>query len=197
MWVTVWTLSVAFWYKSPKQSIKTKKIRARSIYLINSLPLSFATLLYQYEILVLDIYWQNHLCLDSFQHTHTPTKIQTLISIFNFLSLQGVLEVYGSVSWGQDYFGHGCNWVFSKEYCNNSYPIPLFLSFPLITAWMIISSLAILINAIFMEKMLRVQPNVKKIYLLSRAPGAKSASQRLQNEVYIIIIPVREKQASN
>jgi fatty acyl-CoA reductase len=62
---------------------------------------------------------------------------------------------------------------------------------------MIISSLAILINAIFMEKMLRVQPNVKKIYLLSRAPGAKSASQRLQNEVYIIIIPVREKQASN
>ena len=137
MWVTVWTLSVAFWYKSPKQSIKTKKIRARSIYLINSLPLSFATLLYQYEILVLDIYWQNDLCLDSFQHTHTPTKIQTLISIFNFLSLQGVLEVYGSVSWGQDYFGHGCNWVFSKE-CNNSYPIPLFLSFPLITAWMII-----------------------------------------------------------
>jgi hypothetical protein len=60
---------------------------------------------------------------------------------------------------------------------------------------MIKSSLAILINAIFMEKMLRVQPNVKKIYLLSRAPGAKSASQRLQNEVYII--PVREKQASN
>jgi fatty acyl-CoA reductase len=54
-----------------------------------------------------------------------------------------------------------------------------------------------MINAIFMEKMLRVQPNVKKIYLLSRAPGAKSASQRLQNEVYIIIIPVREKQASN
>jgi fatty acyl-CoA reductase len=52
-----------------------------------------------------------------------------------------------------------------------------------------------MINAIFMEKMLRVQPNVKKIYLLSRAPGAKSASQRLQNEVYII--PVREKQASN
>jgi len=59
---------------------------------------------------------------------------------------------------------------------------------------MIISSLAIMINAIFMEKMLRVQPNVKKIYLLSRAPGAKSASQRLQNEVYIIL--VREKQAS-
>jgi hypothetical protein len=59
---------------------------------------------------------------------------------------------------------------------------------------MIISSLAILINAIFMEKMLRVQPNVKKIYLLSRTPGAKSASQRLQNEVYIIL--VREKQAS-
>jgi hypothetical protein len=59
---------------------------------------------------------------------------------------------------------------------------------------MIISSLAILINAIFMEKMLRVQPNMKKIYLLSRTPGAKSASQRLQNEVYIIL--VREKQAS-
>jgi len=87
----------------------------------------------------------------------------------------------------------GATGFLAKE-CSNPYPIPLFLSFPLITAWMIISSLAILINAIFMEKMLRVQPNMKKIYLLSRTPGAKSASQRLQNEVYIIL--VREKQAS-
>ncbi|KAL9352876.1 hypothetical protein Peur_055556 [Populus x canadensis] len=66
----------------------------------------------------------------------------------------------------------GATGFLAKE-CSNPYPIPLFLSFPLITAWMIISSLAILINAIFMEKMLRVQPNMKKIYLLSRTPGAK------------------------
>ncbi|XP_028071056.1 alcohol-forming fatty acyl-CoA reductase-like [Camellia sinensis] len=36
---------------------------------------------------------------------------------------------------------------------------------------------------IFVEKILRVQPNVKKLYLLVRAADAKSASQRLQNEV--------------
>ncbi|XP_048233569.1 fatty acyl-CoA reductase 3-like isoform X2 [Ricinus communis] len=36
---------------------------------------------------------------------------------------------------------------------------------------------------IFIEKILRVQPNVKKLYLLLRAPDAKSASQRLQNEL--------------
>jgi hypothetical protein len=43
-----------------------------------------------------------------------------------------------------------------------------------------------MINAVFMEKTLMVQPNVKKMYLLLRAPDAKSASQRLQNAVYII-----------
>nr|TKR83366.1 hypothetical protein D5086_0000268710 [Populus alba] len=36
---------------------------------------------------------------------------------------------------------------------------------------------------ILLEKILRVQPNVKKIYLLLRAADAKSASQRLQNEI--------------
>ncbi|KAG6763072.1 hypothetical protein POTOM_033604 [Populus tomentosa] len=36
---------------------------------------------------------------------------------------------------------------------------------------------------ILLEKILRVQPKVKKIYLLLRAADAKSASQRLQNEV--------------
>ncbi|KAH7862348.1 hypothetical protein Vadar_003576 [Vaccinium darrowii] len=35
---------------------------------------------------------------------------------------------------------------------------------------------------IFVEKILRVQPNVKKLYLLLRAPDAKSASQRFHNE---------------
>lgn len=34
---------------------------------------------------------------------------------------------------------------------------------------------------------MRVQPKVKKIYLLLRAADAKSASQRLQNEVHNII----------
>ncbi|XP_010271727.1 PREDICTED: alcohol-forming fatty acyl-CoA reductase-like [Nelumbo nucifera] len=36
---------------------------------------------------------------------------------------------------------------------------------------------------IFVEKVLRVQPNVKKLYLLLRAPHTKSAIQRLHNEV--------------
>ncbi|KAL6967060.1 factor arrest protein 3, partial [Sarracenia purpurea var. burkii] len=35
---------------------------------------------------------------------------------------------------------------------------------------------------IFVEKILRVQPNVKKLYLLLRASDAKSASQRFHNE---------------
>ncbi|XP_019051672.1 PREDICTED: alcohol-forming fatty acyl-CoA reductase-like isoform X2 [Nelumbo nucifera] len=36
---------------------------------------------------------------------------------------------------------------------------------------------------LFVEKVLRVQPNVKKLYLLLRAPDTKSATQRLHNEV--------------
>ncbi|XAR60116.1 Long-chain-fatty-acyl-CoA reductase [Bertholletia excelsa] len=36
---------------------------------------------------------------------------------------------------------------------------------------------------IFLEKILRVQPNVKKLYLLLRASDAKSSSQRFHNEV--------------
>ncbi|KAF7823252.1 fatty acyl-CoA reductase 3-like [Senna tora] len=36
---------------------------------------------------------------------------------------------------------------------------------------------------IFVEKVLRVQPNVKKLYLLVRASDSKSASQRLNNEI--------------
>ncbi|KAJ4828045.1 hypothetical protein Tsubulata_028115 [Turnera subulata] len=36
---------------------------------------------------------------------------------------------------------------------------------------------------IFVEKILRVQPNIQKIYLLLRAADDKSASQRLQNEI--------------
>ncbi|KAI8524309.1 hypothetical protein RHMOL_Rhmol13G0140500 [Rhododendron molle] len=39
------------------------------------------------------------------------------------------------------------------------------------------------IAKIFVEKILRVQPNVKRLYLLLRAEDAKSASQRFHNEV--------------
>lgn len=38
-------------------------------------------------------------------------------------------------------------------------------------------------NAVFVEKVLRVQPNVKKLYLLLRASDAKAATLRFQNEV--------------
>lgn len=43
----------------------------------------------------------------------------------------------------------------------------------------------ICMDAVFVEKVLRVQPNVKKLYLLLRAADAKSATQRFHNEVYI------------
>lgn len=41
----------------------------------------------------------------------------------------------------------------------------------------------ILCFTVFLEKVLRVQPNVKKLFLLLRASDDKSASSRLQNEV--------------
>ena len=37
-----------------------------------------------------------------------------------------------------------------------------------------------------MEKILRVQPNVKKLYLLLRAADHKSAIHRLHNEVWLL-----------
>lgn len=39
---------------------------------------------------------------------------------------------------------------------------------------------------VFMEKILRVQPNVKKLYLLLRAADDKSAMQRFNTEVHKI-----------
>jgi hypothetical protein len=38
---------------------------------------------------------------------------------------------------------------------------------------------------VLLEKILRVQPNVKKIYLLLRAADAKAATHRFHNEVLI------------
>ncbi|KAI0531143.1 hypothetical protein KFK09_000695 [Dendrobium nobile] len=38
---------------------------------------------------------------------------------------------------------------------------------------------------IFVEKVLRVQPNVKKLFLLVRAGDAKLAAERMQNEVFV------------
>ncbi|MED6117761.1 putative fatty acyl-CoA reductase 5, partial [Stylosanthes scabra] len=35
---------------------------------------------------------------------------------------------------------------------------------------------------VFVEKILRVQPNIKKLYLLVRAEDTESATQRLHNE---------------
>ena len=37
--------------------------------------------------------------------------------------------------------------------------------------------------AVFVEKILRVQPNVKKLYLLLRAKDSESATQRFRTEV--------------
>ncbi|KAI8531911.1 hypothetical protein RHMOL_Rhmol11G0172900 [Rhododendron molle] len=51
---------------------------------------------------------------------------------------------------------------------------------------------------VFVEKMLRVQPNVKKLYLLVRAPDAKSASQRFHDEAIAkdLFRVLREKMGS-
>jgi alcohol-forming fatty acyl-CoA reductase len=42
--------------------------------------------------------------------------------------------------------------------------------------------------AVLVEKILRVQPNVKKLYLLLRAKDSESAAQRFRNEVMNICI---------
>jgi fatty acyl-CoA reductase len=39
---------------------------------------------------------------------------------------------------------------------------------------------------VLVEKILRVQPDVKKLFLLIRAAGAESAKQRFQTEVQIL-----------
>jgi hypothetical protein len=46
------------------------------------------------------------------------------------------------------------------------------------------------IHAAFVEKILRVQPNVKRLYLLIRASDVASATERLHNEVYIYTYPI-------
>ncbi|KAL5131996.1 Fatty acyl-CoA reductase 3 [Glycine soja] len=52
---------------------------------------------------------------------------------------------------------------------------------------------------IFLEKILRVQPNVKKLFLLLRASDAKSANYRLQNEIIAkdLFIVLKEKLGAN
>lgn len=41
------------------------------------------------------------------------------------------------------------------------------------------------LDVVFVEKILRVQPNVKKIFLLMRATAKRTVEQRLHEEVYI------------
>lgn len=38
---------------------------------------------------------------------------------------------------------------------------------------------------VFVERVLRLQPNLKRLYLLVRASDNKAAKQRLHNEVYL------------
>jgi len=53
---------------------------------------------------------------------------------------------------------------------------------------LVLITLLVYMAAVFVEKVLRVQPNVKKLYLLLRAADAKSATQRLHNEVIYMYI---------
>lgn len=55
--------------------------------------------------------------------------------------------------------------------------------FPLILYRLVF--LIVLLHSVFLEKVLRVQPNVKKLYLLLRAADAKAATHRFHNEVCI------------
>jgi len=41
------------------------------------------------------------------------------------------------------------------------------------------------VNAVLVEKILRVQPNIKKLYLLLRAADSEEATKRLHDEVVI------------
>jgi len=47
--------------------------------------------------------------------------------------------------------------------------------------------MCLLTIVVFVEKILRVQPNVKKLYLLLRATDNESATRRMHNEVCIDI----------
>lgn len=59
------------------------------------------------------------------------------------------------------------------------------------------SNFNLLIHAVFVEKILRVQPNVEKLYLLVRASTADSATDRMHNEVLKINSTLRSINISN
>nr|GMD61564.1 alcohol-forming fatty acyl-CoA reductase-like [Ipomoea batatas] len=46
----------------------------------------------------------------------------------------------------------------------------------------------IIMDAVFVEKILRVQPNVKKLYLLLRAADTMAAVQRFNSEVRTLFV---------
>lgn len=48
-------------------------------------------------------------------------------------------------------------------------------------------------HAVLVEKILRAQPNVSKLYLLVRAADAESAALRFQNEVLLFMIQPSHK----
>lgn len=70
-------------------------------------------------------------------------------------------------------------------YLSLSLSAVFFLSLFVVVVVVSISYVCAWMDAVFVEKILRVQPNVKKLYLLLRAADTKSATQRLHNEVYM------------
>ncbi|KAK2643609.1 hypothetical protein Ddye_025372 [Dipteronia dyeriana] len=65
------------------------------------------------------------------------------------------------------------------------FQVSLFLYSELAIGYLINDNYFSCMDAVFVEKILRVQPNVKKLYLLLRAADSKSALQRFNNEVIV------------
>lgn len=106
-------------------------------------------------------------------------KIKTLciilISIFSIVCYDARLPK------GKDYFSDRCNWFLSKRYYMTKFVI----------YWSsiqknhyILLSLNLSFCAVFIEKILRIQPEIQKLYLLVRASSTDLAEHRLQKEVH-------------
>lgn len=113
----------------PKKGKKKKKIIAtshrqlRALYLVHVPPSPLlATSLYETAL-------PPTFSVKSFPTSlvSTPHKKQTTKTISSLKLCNGVWKC-NSIFWGQDYFGHWCNWVSSKE-CIYTYPYHWFFYF--------------------------------------------------------------------
>ena len=123
-----------------------------------------------------------------------PSSFHILFVLISLICSNGVGKC-SQFSREQVHFGHRCHWIPSKKYTHtHTHILPLNTLLLVITTFKevclykrdVFFFFFLGAIAVFVEKVLRVQPNVKKLYLLLRASDAKSASQRLNNEVRIL-----------